>query len=195
MKVFFAIPCHRATDEMIGILANRCTSIARGIPAELSIVSNCPWLDAARADLVAKFLLSNSTHLFFIDDDEEIESVVLKSMIERDAPIVIVPYRKRFPPHDWAVKIENKEIIAAGLGCTLIKREVIERMIDDFPELTYEQDGRQQHNLFLHVIDNNELLKEDHAFFHRAAQCGFRITPIEATINHNGIISTWEALS
>jgi len=193
--IFVATPYHRATKVDVDLLTERVQRITFGYKAVLKVVGNCPWLDCARADLVYDFLDGDADDLFFIDDDIDIDRSVFIRMMYENKPIVIAPYRTRLPPNDWAVVHNGKDVIAAGLGCTLIKREVIEVMVDQFPELIYDQDGHQQSALFLHTIVNDKLLKEDHAFFYRANQCGFPIHALDkATVNHNGTISTWESL-
>jgi hypothetical protein len=194
--IYFATPCHRGTKEMIGAIANKAAKITSDLAikgAQCGIVTNCPWLDAARADLIAGFLNTDCKYLFFQDDDISIESNIIKRMLDMDRDIVVAPYKMRLPPHSWAITQNNGQTINAGLGCALIRRSVVDKMIQDYPELTYDQDGQERVGLFHHIILNKNMLKEDHAFFYRALKSGFRINCLDnATVDHAGVISTWK---
>jgi hypothetical protein len=197
MSVFFATPSHKCNDEQLGEIANWSASVVGKLKldkAQLSVVRNCPWLDSARADLVAAFMRTDLPYLFFRDDDNFIKADVLRRMIELNQPIVIAPYKMRLPPYNWTVRRGGalNHVVAAGLGVALIQRHVIRGMIDAYPELHYRQDGEPRWALFHHEIKNGELLKEDHAFFMRAGECGFGIHCLDnVTVDHGGVVSTW----
>jgi hypothetical protein len=189
-RIFVATPCHRCDHERVKELATwaRQTLESSGLQGTLGVVTNCPWLDAARADLVAAFTASDCTHLLFRDDDIDFSGATLKSMVLSSGgrSIVRVPYRERLAPHNWARE---------GLGCCLIPRGVIERMIAHFPELRYMQNGEERFALFHHMFsglgDQRILLKEDAAFFARSRQVFAPVVDISAEVTHGGVVSNW----
>lgn len=183
MSVFFATPSHKGD---VGSIANWGASMAAVLKlagASCGIVSNCPWLDAARADLIAAFLKSDCESLFFRDDDISIEPSTLRAMLDLNRPIVSIPYRMRQVPHAW---------VTSGLGCVLMQRRVINDMVMAYPELGYDQDGSSRWALFHPILENRRLLKEDQAFFLRAKRIGFSPDLLEGyQIDHGGIVDTF----
>lgn len=204
VSIFFAIPSHRppADTTVFPAWAQRMLSgLREPAPADLCILAHCPWVGVARDRLVDLFIRSHHTHLFFRDDDNDLaDPTDLQRMIDLDKPIVVAPYRKRQPPHDFAIvegTIDSKPtILAAGLGLTLIKRGVLFDMIEAYPELRYESPEPGGCALFHHEIVEIEgkrtYLKEDAAFFWRASRIGYDITAIQGvTTLHGGIEGTW----
>lgn len=200
--ILFATPSHKCSDEQLGELARWAVRMAQALQlteAKLSVVSNCPWLDCARADLVAEFLKSSCTHLFFRDDDIDLAPDVVAGLLKMQRPIAVAPYRMRSKPHAWALTMEDDRIVSAGLGAALIERGVIEMMVRRNPDLEYFQDGDKRCALFHHMLvgagEGRTMLKEDHAFFARARACGFEVDALRgAVVNHGGIVSTWEGV-
>lgn len=182
-SIHVATPCHRASvSEIQTAKAYGVDLLQRiGSPGAVSIVPNCPWLDCARSDLVAEFLRGPCELLFFRDDDIFIEPRLLRQLVDLDAPIAVAPYRTRLPPHVWA---------EGGLGCTLVRREAIVAMHAHYP--IYDQDGGVRSTMFTHLLVGRKLLKEDQAFYYRAAECGFEAMKLPgAEVTHDSIKSRW----
>ena len=194
MLLFIATPSHKGDAQ---VCVNWVTKLIQeiGINAKVNVVSNCPWIDVARSNLIAEFLKTECTHLFFRDDDIDIEPDVLKRMIETNVDIIVAPYRMRLKPYDWALRTEKGRVYP-GLGCALISRQVITKMIEAHPELEYDEDGKKLYALFQHKFVKNKgirkLLKEDHAFFYRIQKLGFKVNILlNAKVNHGGILSQY----
>lgn len=196
LHVFFATPAHRMSKEREEHIFKTTAGFVRTLglaDTNLAMLKDMPWIDAARADLVSQFMASKADMLFFRDDDIDLTPDILSAMIEKEAPITVVPYKMRHPPHDWAVtRDKTGNILYAGLGCTLITRDTIETMYKKYPELWYTEQGSLRVGLFLHMIVMGEtsrvMLKEDHAFFERARKIGFPIMEVEGRISHGGIM-------
>lgn len=62
-----------------------------------------------------------------------------------------------------------------GTGFLMIHRSVIERMIQAYPHLCYDDDGRRVYALFDTSIVGGKLFSEDYTFMHRASECGFEV--------------------
>lgn len=197
-KIFIATPIHRAGVEQVAAASDWARRILDplGIPGQLGLVTNCPWLDCARADLVAAFLRSDCTHLLFRDDDIDFPPSVLQRMISAGEPLVAVPYRMRHPPHAWAVTEIGfgPTITLVGLGATLITAEAL-RDVHRWGTCYY-QDGEPRTGAFIHhpylMAGRFHLLKEDHAFFYRAhLYAGLDVTLIPGAVSHAGVKSEW----
>jgi hypothetical protein len=197
-SVLFATPSFRTTLRLKAEIEEWAAYMSSTLcldGSECSIVADCPWLDAARSLLLAKFCAGAFDALLFRDDDVDFEAELLERMLLdlRHRPIVVAPYRMRMRPHAWAVTFEGAHLVAAGLGATLIRRDAIDKMIVSFPELAYDQDGSPRHALFLHELWQGKLLKEDHAFFSRARRAGLDLYAIpNARVDHAGVVSFWE---
>jgi hypothetical protein len=211
VSVFFATPSHKCSDTQLGELLYWAQNVANKLKldsAGVSVVSNCPWLDEARASLVSSFLAGPCRYLFFRDDDIFIGPDVLKGLMDLNVPIAIAPYRWRIKPHPWALRMEWSVITKSGLGACLIQRHVIERMVERYSkwtpfgieDLTYDESGSSRVGLFDPIYvpmpgGKRERVREDHAFFYRAAQCGFGIDALlGAVVNHGGCVSRWQGV-
>lgn len=70
------------------------------------------------------------------------------------------------------------EVQALPLGCALIKRELLQKMCEAFPELTFEDEGfGSSVALFQLILDTKQkaLLSEDYSFCLRVAACGEKV--------------------
>jgi len=179
---------------------------------QISTVSDCPWIDQARSELVGQFLDSSQEELLFIDSDVSFDVSLVEGMKECKSDIVTVSYRRRVQPFHWSLtpltqqmKIKDSpmrntdgglrviEIMSDGLGCCLIQRAVIEKMTENYPNLIYFTDEfKKRVNLFQHgvgVIDGKpSFIGEDRMFFARARASGFKVEClVDATIHHGQI--------
>jgi len=184
--------------------------------ARLGMHRGCAWIDIARSEVVAQFLESQETELLFIDSDVYFDPDLVAAMQAADGDLITCTYRKRLPPYAFAAMplgaqvphirrwfeaprrvVGRKrfvEIESNGLGCTLIRRRVLERLIERHPELVYISDeGKPRYWLFQPFVapDADGIPRpagDDRAFFLRARAAGFTVEClIDATIFHDGI--------
>lgn len=202
MKLFIATPCHRGTKEMLDEIHRWTTytvEVLKLKDPQLGVVSNCPWLDCARADLVSAFMGTQCTHLLFRDDDVYFEPSILQGLIDMQTPIAIAPYVTAVGDPQWTVVLEPGGRIAyAGLGAALIQRQVFDNIAIRNPDLRYTQGGEQRIGYFMHQIVTaggvRIMLKEDHAFYRRAYEAGYYPKALEgARIMHGGRTEEWHA--
>ena len=164
-----------------------------------SVVQRSQDLVRVRSRLVRMFLETSFTHLLFLDDDVEFEPEAILGMLAADLDIVCCPY-----PHRgtglWKVLVDpsfgpvmgdpaklggylnehghTMPINGTGLGCCLIKREALERMVEHYrTELEFvdvDDSGLATPTvaLFLLTLLEGHLLGEDNSFFLRARQMG-----------------------
>jgi hypothetical protein len=133
---------------------------------------------------VSGFMESNCTHMLFIDSDISFNFKMVERMINHDKDICLVPYpikgldfdkiKNRIKegstldprvlgnqytmsvPDPSNVKVDNgfREVERGPAGCMLIKREVIEALIKEYPEFTINQ----------HTLIDGKLVKRKHMY-------------------------------
>ena len=133
---------------------------------------------------VSGFMESSCTHMLFIDSDISFNFKMVERMINYDKDICLVPYpikgldfdkiKSRIKegstldprvlgnqytmsvPDPSNVKVENGfiEVERGPAGCMLIKREVIEALIKEYPEFTINQ----------HTLIDGKLVKRKHMY-------------------------------
>jgi hypothetical protein len=174
-------------------------------------IHNCAIIEQARAELVALFLESKEKEILFIDSDISFHPIVAVKLQQAKGDVVSCSYRRRMAPFDWSYKnngnvslsnmekrvVDDIRIVSIdynGLGCCLIQRHVIEKLILLHPELNYESDsGKERHHLFECGIREKEgkriFISEDYAFFERVRAAGFRTECLlDAPIKHGEIL-------
>jgi len=154
--------------------------------AELRSMATTIWYDT----------IPQCDYILFIDADMGFPPEIVSDMVMFDEPIIGAIYPQRKMPLSWAgsgtgsTTTERRGnfmlVEGVGMGCTLIKREVITKMIEKFPELvdkrlalhpageTLKQAGTDRLLRFFEKLDLPErgLVSEDLSFCLRWQQCG-----------------------
>lgn len=212
-NIFFATPCYGGliTDQFfLSMFKTTQTLIQHGINFRITTLRNESLISRARNILTAMFLESNCTHLMFIDADIEWEQDAIIRMLAMDKDLIAGAYPKKTLPIDYAinlkfvdearkqVRVENGavEVLDASTGFFLIKRNVIEKMIESYPELFYVNDSSidPKYNKYcysffdtIHDPDDNRYLSEDYTFCRRWQKIGGEIWLDPNTkLNHVG---------
>jgi glycosyltransferase involved in cell wall biosynthesis len=212
-NVFFATPCYGGslTDQyFLSMIRTLQTFIKHGINFRITTLRNESLIPRARNILTAMFLDSGCSHLLFIDADIEFQPDDVLRALAYDKPIMAGAYPKKTLPIQYAInfkfqdtetkqiRVENGavELLDASTGFFLIKREVIEKMMEAYPELHYRNDSnisQELHKycyaLFDTMIDpaDNRYLSEDYAFARRWQAIGGEIWLDPNTkLNHVG---------
>lgn len=146
------------------------------------------WHNAGPA--LAFFLKDQgATHLFLAADDMLYPADCLLRLVGDDKDVVCGVYRKnRIDQVEFANSEPEPDKIlekftSRGLHETLfasghtmtIKRHVIEKMVQDYPELHYDQFGEVHYGLFLPMVKDRRAFQDDWAFSIRARQSGFTL--------------------
>lgn len=156
-------------------------------------------VDKARNEIVMRCLKQGYDYLFFMDDDNPVPPETLKRFLEDDKDIVCAPILTRKADENGHVlccyeqyqeggyrfyrSIEKfsegdlHQIDACGMGCTLIKRKVLEEL--------YKKHGQSMFEFTKTVFDEPVILQgkscgcrtmsEDFEFSERAVDAGFEI--------------------
>ena len=213
MNIFFATPCYggMVTDQFfLSMFRVSQTFMQHGINFRITTLRNESLITRGRNILTAMFLESDCSHLMFIDADIEFQADDLLRMMAYDKPIMAAAYPKKALPIQYAInfkfinqekkqiRIENGavEVLDASTGFFLVKREVVEKMIQAYPELHYRNDSNidEKFNKYcysffdtIHDPEDNRYLSEDYTFCRRWQKLGGEIWLDPNTkLNHVG---------
>jgi hypothetical protein len=155
----------------------------RKIPVMFQVMKSS-LVTQGRQLCVSGFMESNCSHMLFIDSDISFNFKMVERMINYDKDICLVPYpikgldfdkiKSRIKegstldprvlgnqytmsvPDPSNVKVDNGfiEVERGPAGCMLIKREVIEALIKEYPEFTINQ----------HTLIDGKLVKRKHMY-------------------------------
>ena len=155
----------------------------RKIPVMFQVMKSS-LVTQGRQLCVSGFMESNCSHMLFIDSDISFNFKMVERMINYDKEICLVPYpikgldfdkiKSRIKegstldprvlgnqytmsvPDPSNVKVENGfiEVERGPAGCMLIKKEVIEALIKEYPEFTINQ----------HTLIDGKLVKRKHMY-------------------------------
>ena len=230
-NIFFATPCYggQITDQyFLSVFRLTQELIKYNVNFRITTLRNESLVPRARNILNAMFLEAKEcTHLMFIDADIEFEPESVIRMLAMDKDLITGAYPKKTLPVDYAInlKFADKEktqvkvdmgaveVLDASTGFWLMKREVVERMIEAYPELFYLNDSsidpkfnQYCYSFFdtIHDPDDNRYLSEDYTFCRRWQKIGGQIWLDPNTkLNHVGSytfegdvnkIFNWEAV-
>lgn len=169
--------------------------------AELRSMAMTVWYDT----------MPDSSHMLFIDADMGFPPDMVTDMLMLDEGIVGALYPQRKMPLSWAGSGTGEPVTerrgnymkveGVGMGCTLIRRDVVTRMIETFPELidtrlklhpageTIRAQGANRLLRFWEKLDipDRGVVSEDLSFCIRAKQCGIDCwAAIGYRMNHVG---------
>jgi hypothetical protein len=202
MKVAFCIPTlGRITYAThTSLLGTYKVFDKAGVEWDEIMAIGSTYIDDARNYLVSKFLESDCTDLFFIDDDLGFSPDSVLKIIKRSEGIVGGVYRHKVSDeikymgnlivNDEGTPYGRDGLIEAThlpMGFTRIKRGVLEQMILSHPELYYNDYGIERYNLFGHIQENGHYYGEDYSFCIRARRLGITVwIEPDITFNHFG---------
>ena len=155
----------------------------RKIPVMFQVMKSS-LVTQGRQLCVSGFMESDCTHMLFIDSDISFNFKMIERMINYDKEICLVPYPIKGTDHDKVkarilagdtlsphllgnqytmsvpdptnVKVTNGfiEVERGPAGCMLIKKEVIHKLIKEYPEFTINQ----------HTLIDGKLVKRNHMY-------------------------------
>lgn len=207
-KIFIATPAFDGKVTVpyaCSLCDTRLYLAANAIESVVRIHTSGSLLVRERNDLIKAFLETDSTHMMCIDSDIGWNPLDIKRLLDMNEDFVASLYPARGEKlflfrgvygENKQMSVSEKKLLEMEYipaGFMLLKRCVLEKMIECFPELYYEpKDESLKHTkgycLFDTEIWNGEFWGEDYVFCRRARQAGFKIW-IDPTIslNHAGI--------
>ena len=190
-----------------------------GLPINISTIINESLITRARNEIVKQFLVSECTHLFFIDADICFAPHDFFRLLQHDKDVVVASYplkgqrwenlngvtevagsedvRRRITEHVVNFKFDSEEnaingkvevkdglieVHEVGTGFMCIKRNVIEQMVNEIPNIGYlreprflfneKDDGIRWAVFDTDITDTGRYLSEDYLFCERWKKLG-----------------------
>ncbi len=194
VKLFIATPAFDGKTHIPYAISLAETAVLckkHHIEIQYCIVASGSLLCAERNRLVEAFVQSDCTHMLCIDSDLGWPADAVLAMLRKDVPFVAGCYPARteksfiFRPalnEDQSVVVDKDkgllkmEYIPAGF--MIIRREVLEKMIADYPERRFVPKDTSKPSgtaLFNTELFEGEFWGEDYIFCKLARQSGFEI--------------------
>lgn len=186
-KIMIATPCYRGemTYRYVQSLMDaQLYCIAKRVQCELLIAAHMTLLEYARAYIAAKFLASDCTHLFALDDDLGFEPTALVRMLDRDRdivggvyPVKCIPTFYPYEPMRAPDPDGLQECRSVPGGFMLIKRQVMETLSKTVQWFDVEHNNEKISAPDLYAMETRAAAKsgEDIMFCRRAVAAGFKI--------------------
>jgi len=212
MKILLGMPSYGGNFP--SIMLHTAFNLIRPCPIGLMTPDRKP-IDHARNMIATVALEQDYDYLFFIDDDNPVPRDTLIKFLEDDKDIVTAPILKREPDEDGSyplcafygrmegdIRLYDSitefwdpgplhRIALCGMGCTLIKRKVLEAVNAKYPGCPFQRGNLIHFEKTDTIIDRTKGLKrttsEDLEFCERANDEGFevwlddRIRPLHLT--------------
>lgn len=178
-QVSICVPCkdqlHSAFAFDLTKLVQHCTLTGLQVLPQFCIGT---LIVNQREQLVDMAKQADSTHILWLDSDMMFHPTLLHELLAHDLPIVAGNYVTRQHPHktvaytnigDWRSYVMHDasapdlcEVQAIGMGCMLVKSEVMRRMEKPLFSTTW-------------IPETNDHMGEDYYFCQRARQLGYPI--------------------
>ena len=152
IKIMVCTPCFGGKIDqstVSGMMGAVITGMSVGIPIDFRFLSNDSLITRARNNLVAQFLASDHTHLFFLDADIQFNAQSLFRLALSDRMVSVGAYPTKSMPPRYVIDFKGGakcddlnfiEVDHAGTGFMCIKRECLEQMKNSYPELKYKSE-------------------------------------------------------
>jgi hypothetical protein len=209
-------PPGRPAPRGVRTMREACAALSQMSCSGLwSVIPGCTLLAVARSVQATQFLATHCEAMICIDDDIYTEPSTIVDLVEAGGDIVFATYRERLGHHrvilhtldDGDPRLAPTRRLESGrrvlelktgpMGCCLIRRHVIERVIEAHPELTFEDSDGSRHTCIFNqslVLEDRggrqvpRAVGEDIAFMFRARAVGFKVECVaDCTVDHDGI--------
>ena len=206
-SVYIAMPCYDSVKigTMLSIVQLIQQLAKSGVAVGINTMKS-PLIHQARNYLTSLFLMSEYTHMLFVDSDVEFQPEAVLRMLVAGKDICTTPYRVKTEDTDlkvYTIELEKNAKLEAGLvelkagptGLMLIKKEVFERIIKNHPELKIKnpvlpkpsKDHEYYYNFFDFAFKDGYSVGEDVSFCKLAKDNDFRIyANTESMTRHHG---------
>ena len=193
VDVMLAIPAGRDFDPLTvrSLVATFNACNKRGIKITLDMVANSSVIQWARDEGIDHFLKSQCNVLFMVDSDMvwEPEQFIRLLVLSQLRPVVCAAYpAKRDPTAFFLLYDQSKDIWASadelglldiqgvGLGFTVIRREVIEKVAKKAKRVKDAISGREMASMFrIDSTKDGDRRGEDIAFFADIRNAGYKV--------------------
>lgn len=182
-SVFFATPTYdcMVSIEHHGAIVNACQILANGKhDSRVATIGGSCFVDRARNKLVASFLESDCTDLFFVDADIGFDPLVIPRFMESPHEIMVGIPPKRKPEVEFHIGKATNAFREGAFECKeaptafmRIRRSVFEKIDAAYPELKSTfKDPTEPTPYFQCAVVDGEFLGEDIFFCRLWANMG-----------------------
>ena len=207
VHIHFCIPCYAGQmceATFTSFVKFMLIARERGLNWSLDTMVNESLITRGRNNLTAKMLFNkNATHLMFIDSDIRFDPEGIFKLVDADKDIVGGLYPVKGYPIRYVVNGmpesthdgQLEEVRHIGTGFMMIKRAVIEKMIETWPEKKFRDSigvGKQyepyMYALFETMLDaNGDYMSEDWYFCDKWRELGGQVWAHKGILlNHTG---------
>lgn len=188
-SVLFATPCYGGmmwAPHVQSIMNLKEDLIALGFEHDWLIGWNESLVHRGRMEMTATFLKTDHTHLMWLDADIEFSSEDVAKLWNMDADIAVGVYPMKKRDACWYAAWKDGELVKdldqfeepievdyAGTGFMLIKREVIESLMEKHG--TYRGRDGDVPAIFMTPIHEGILESEDYHFCRIAREAGYKV--------------------
>lgn len=203
MSILFCTPCYGGmvfAPHFKSCMNLKEELLRAGVAHDWLIGWNESLVHRGRMEMVASFLKTDHTHLFWLDADIEFTPEDVAKVWNMDADIGVGVYCMKKRDEQWFAAWVNGELVKdldrfngqptevdlAGTGFMCIKRNVIEALADKLE--SYDGPPGRVPALFMTPIVDRCLMSEDYYFCKEARAAGFKVM-VEPTVRlgHWGI--------
>jgi hypothetical protein len=202
----FALPMYdgKICDAiLVSLIRFAIISKDLGFNFSINIVKHDSMITRTRNKLVSRFMIDKrATHMIFIDSDIEFQSEDVLRLLLHKQDVVGGIYPLKTLPIDYVINLKKDpkhkgdllEVNHIGTGFLLIKKTVIEKMIENHPELKYndllsnEDEKQYTYAFFENSIDEDGIYQtEDYTFCNYWTKLGGSVfADVGIELNHIG---------
>jgi len=190
LSVTIGMPTSRDLNPLVvkSLLASQQRCFQMGIPFNLALMHGNAIIQWARDGVIDLFLESGGNRLFWIDSDiiwtpDDFITMLALSQVK---DVVCASYPAKKEPATFYVNWDQEkelvqdeyglvEIIGAGLGFTVMSRDVVNKLVDNAPKIRDEITGRDIAEIFKVGTVDGKRLGEDMYFFRLLKELGYTV--------------------
>ena len=188
LSVCIGIPSNRDINPLVvrSIFQTRDICGTVGVACSLAIVNGNAVIQWARDEVLNLCLQSSANRFFFIDSDIvwEPEDFMRLLALSTKRDIVCASYPAKKEPTTFYIRYKEPliadeygllEVQGAGLGFTVIRREVVENVCERAEKIHDEISGNSYASVFKVSTYNGNRRGEDMAFFDTLLEMGHKV--------------------
>lgn len=184
------------------LLETQAMCMGRGVPLDIEFGLGCTIFHA-RSKAAHSFLKSGNTRLFMIDSDIVWTGLDFMRFLALSTKMdcICATYTARVDPPIFHVSLDDASaeipaneygcipVNGVGLGFTVVTRELVKKLADQAPKITFPHSmpGEQVAKIFVFDEDDTEARTEDMAFFSDIRKLGYTVNlDPSVTLGHVG---------
>jgi hypothetical protein len=125
MKVAVIIP---SRGLMFSKTAEEIVRNTQGVPHQKFFAHKLPIPDCFEWPTIKALKDPDITHLWYVEDDMILPDDILRMMLNEPADVVTCDYPADKKGRGVVFKAKDGQIVFSGLGCTLVKREIMDKL-------------------------------------------------------------------